>query len=31
MGKEINFSGELIYTQIVNRNVNQMQTLENYV
>ena len=28
---EVNSSGEFIYTQIVNENENQTQTLKNYV
>ena len=28
---EVNFLGEFIYAQIVNGNVNQTQTLDNYV
>ena len=28
---EVNSSGEFIYTQIVNENLNQTQTIENYV
>jgi len=28
---KVNSSGKFIYTQIMNRNVNQMQTPKNYV
>ena len=28
---EVNSSGKFIYTQIMNKNVNQTQTTENYV